>query len=303
MDRLYLFIFLVVMLPAFVFWAGNGMGDPRESWADFLHQVRLLRGPPAPEPAPAEPEPPPPEPEPAATEPAPDAPAEKPVDWRAEGDRFFSQGWFEEAADFYQKVDAARAAEARFAAVLKRAFPKQDFEGPYLRVTTTEGGRYEGFARPEGDDLRLTRPTGLSLAIPEERIQKREPLPASEALQEAREFLAQNGPKTRERILAQVQAAFALGEAALAGRLIRRALELDRREAFLVDALSYRVPPAHRRDAMRAYQAIPGTAAEPPAAPQVRTPRRWSSGRKPRAPDAPLVRDPEAKKLMEGAAK
>lgn len=312
LERFLLFIFLVLALPAFVFWAGNGMRPAGETWHNFSGQVgavsQALRTSNAdasrPEPE-AEPEEKQDPEDPEPTEgPSPEAAAPAQPASTENADRSYREGRFDEAAELYARTDPERAAVARLAAVLSSAFPKQDFRGKYLRVTTLEGGKYEGFAERDGNNLRLTKPSGLSLALPEERIQSRKELTRQEALAPARALLQRGlsaGRSERRSLLPLVQSAFAMGEVELAGQLVERALELDRQDPFLIDALSQRVPSTYRGDALRAYQAMAGAAPAARPEPLMGKPRKLGS--KPPRPAKGLVKDAEAKRILRTARK
>ncbi|MGQ0614672.1 MAG: hypothetical protein ACT4PV_13130 [Planctomycetaceae bacterium] len=309
MTRLGLFVFLVLVIPAGAFWAGNGFSGPGDSWRLFASQTRGILGDRSSVPPPATPaqppEPTPPE-QPEATPPEPPPPPPPAVDPRVAADELFAAGKFEEAAAKFAGLDAQREAEARLGVALLRAFPRNIPEGVYLKVTTLEGAEWEGFAQDKGDQIQLVKPGGLSISLPRARIRSQVEVPRAEVLKRAREEVLREGADagaTGPRLFALIQQALLMGDPAAAADLLPRALEQEESTGFFLTSIRVRIPDVAAREAVfQALQAclVPRTpAAETPT---VRVPDRISDGGGSPKSDKPLVNDPRAQEMMRKAA-
>jgi tetratricopeptide (TPR) repeat protein len=303
-GRTFLFLLLVVAVPAGVYWAGNG-----GSFARLPEEIRELRGP---EPAPPrEPEPPPePEPKPPEAEPekppppAPPTPVTPAEDPRAKAQRLFREGRFADAARAYDGVDERRRAIALLGEAFTRAFPENLPNGPYVIIQTLTGERYEGFGEKEGGRLKIVDAAGRSFAFPESAISAKQEITREEARDRiAREALNSteiNGP----RIFALIQAACTVGRPDAAAPLIEPALEADEKEPYFLSSVRGRVPAAGQKEMYRAFATAQAPAVMAADEPVVRVPARLGGGRNvvPQPSVEGGAKDPKVRALMEEAA-
>jgi len=304
--RLALLVFLAVVVPAAAFWAGTGMPPPGRAASDFLGQVKSLKGRSAPASRDADrgeaPEPeeaPKPAPEPPPPPPLPEAP-----DPREEAEALYLAGRFVEAAAAYGPLDAQREAEARFAAALERAFPERLPDLPYYaKVETAAGITYDGFGEEKQGSLVLSRPAGATLSLPLSSIRLRVPGTREEFLRGARREAADavDAPDADEkRLFFLVQQSFTIGDRVGAAPLVRRALEVDAKSAFLLSAFQARIADRTlREEVFRAYTACQRVVEPAPEPAVVRAPGKIGGGSAAAAKSRkPIVKDAKAQELM-----
>ena len=305
MERLGLFVLLVILIPATVFWAGQRFRSADQAWEEFASQVNQLRGFHVPEP---EPEPPPPkekeDPEPKR-EPAEKPPQNDEPAPATTPQELYDAGRFADAARGFDKTDERMAAIARFAETLKEAFPTSIPPGEYLKVTTKDGAKYEGFAETSGSTIRLRRISGLEAPLPKDRIASQVELPRDHAIKQLlRRLKAESGGAEGPRLFALTQQAFLLGEPAAAAPLVVKVLGKDADNGFLAAAIEARVPAPFRDRVLQAYAAVPSKkeVVVHDTRPVAKTPIRLGNGKSTRKPKQ-IVSDPEARRLVATAAR
>lgn len=314
MARASLFLLLVLGVPAGVYWAGNGF-----SFDALPTELRELRAtlpetrpatpatePPAPRvaptpaPQPAQPapveapneNPPPPEAPPTSV------PAENP---REKAERLFREGRFADAAVAFKGVDDQQRALALLGDAFVHAFPPGLPKGRYVLVRTRTGEKYEGFGETEGGLLKIVDAAGRSFSFPESALSEKQEF----SQEEARERIARQALDSTDvagpRIFALIQAACAAGRPDAAASLLEPALDADGKDPYFLSAVRSRVPGEWQKDMYVAF-----ATAQAPAVmneePIVRVPPRLA-GRRDTAPvEAPKVKNPDVRALMEEAA-
>jgi hypothetical protein len=297
-GRPLLFLFLVVGVPAGVYWAGNGF-----SVARFPAELTALRGgrperptaPPPPEPVEEEP----PGPRPPPKQPPAPPPAETPA---ARAERLFREGKFQEAAAASDGLDERTRSLALLGQAFAEAFPPRAPKGPYVVVRTRAGDTYEGFAEEEGGRVRIVDAAGRSFAFPESAFVERRDLSPEEARSRIAAQTAEGlAPDTKgPRVFALIQAACAAGRPDAAVPLLARALQLDQKEPYFLSTVRARVPPERQKDMYRAFATAqaPALMAEEGAG----APRELGGRRNDTPPEVAGARDPRVRALMEQAA-
>jgi hypothetical protein len=201
LERFGLLVFLVAIVPLGIYWAGHGFESPEAGLSRFAGEVGALHGVPRPEPETPAPEPEPAVdrviPEPPKTPEAPRSPDAPTEDRRTKAARLFHEGNFLGAAQAAKGIDESRHALARLGVALEAAFPIDLPDAPWLRVETTAGGSFEGFAEERGDQLRITSATGRSLSLPTNVVSSRVEVPREKALAgAARRIRAEGGTES-----------------------------------------------------------------------------------------------------------
>jgi len=302
-GRALLFLFLVVLVPAAVYWGGNGM-----SFASLPAELRELREPrPEATPAPA-PEQPPPEPErEPEPEPEPPPPTEPPTPKEApreRAERLYREGDFAQAAAAFQGVDERRHALAELGATFVRAFPPHLPDAPYAIVETRTGESYEGFTGIQGGLVTIVDVTGKSLALPESAIATRRDL-APDAVRERIARQAADGvtETSGPRVFALIQAACAVGRPDAAAPLLARALELDEKDPYFLRSIRGRVGPEWQKDMYRAFATAQAPVLMAHDEPVVKVPSHLG-GRPNGGPSVPesSATNPKVRELMREAA-
>ena len=174
--RIFLLIFLVFLLPAAVYWASTGGGDPVDVAQRFLYQLGQLKGEETPKAEEPEPEAEPEKEEEKTPEKEPEE-EKQPEPTAADPDALYRQGAFVQAAE------AAREESLRTLALLGAAFAKAfpPPGEPYMVVELTGGSKHEGFALEAIGEVRLMQPTGSAIGLPASMIVSKKELTAEEA--------------------------------------------------------------------------------------------------------------------------
>ena len=220
----------------------------------------------------------------------------------------YDAGRFADAARAFDKSDERMAAIARFAEALEEALPANVPPGPYLKITTKDGNKFEGFAQTSMSMVKLTRITGLTFSLPEDRIESRVELPRDHAIGRAIVQVKTEGagPDVEgARLFTLTRQAFLLGEPEAAAPLVVRVLDKDADEGFLAAAIKARVPEPFRDRVLQAYAAVPGkreVVVQDPR-PVAQKPIRLGNGKPTKSKLKQIVKDPEAKKLVAEASR
>lgn len=294
MARASLFLLLVLVVPAGVYWAGNG-----GSFAPLGEEWKELRGT-RPEPAPTPELPPQPEePPPPPPRAPPPPPAEDP---RKNAERLFREGRFGEAAKALHGIDEHRRALALLGAAFVQAFPENLPRGPYVLVRTRTGEKYEGFGEREGGRLTVVDAAGRSFSFPESALSEQQEL----SREEARERIARQALDSTDvagpRIFALIQAACAAGRPDAAAPLLGPALEADEKDPYFLSAVRGRVPSERQKGMYLAFATAQAPAVMANDEAVVKVPPRLGGGRAPvPAPESGGSRDPKVRALMEEA--
>jgi hypothetical protein len=331
LERIFLLVFLVVILPAGVFWAGQGLADPGTSVERFTDQVVALGGDPAPEAAPLpdpepEPEPAPgPEPEPVPVEPAP--PAEPTPDpapresHRDRADRLFAEGAFADAAAAYAGIDDRMQAVAQLGAALHAACTTSLPEKPYKVFRAKNGAEYEGFCTETLSKVQLERAHGVSLSFPRDMLTERLSMTRDQAERFVVDRLRTQAAEARsgKHLLAFMREALAWNRPDVIATWIEPALEADEEEPYFLAQVAKFAPTERKGDLIRAYTVCMATTAErgnplatvsnppPPTRapkalqPTAQAPKRMQGTNAKRNGYKSDVRDPEAIELLRRA--
>jgi len=298
--RYIILVFLVLVLPAAVYWAVNGMADPADTWERFAGQVDdIRRSQPEPDPVPEEdpegkkeeePEEKPTQPEVVKKDPEPVVPGVDPA-------RLFSEGKFREAVSAYGNSNARARALAQLGAAFAEAFPEPTDD--YLVVELRGGSTQEGYAVTDGAEVKLLDPTGRAIALPSSMIVGRRTLDkartAERTLPRIEKEVASGDAR---RLFRATAAAFRIGRPDLAGPLLAKIVDAD--STAVLKAISKDVAPLARDPLFRAYRDAVVT---PEARPEPVVIARATPGRNggsSRERDNPLKSDGSAVKLNGG---
>jgi tetratricopeptide (TPR) repeat protein len=319
LERSALLLFLVVLVPMGIYWASHSFEPPEENLGRFWGEVQALQ--PVPVPVPElelerEPTPEPePEPEPEPVRPAkvkapePTPPAVE--DRTARARRLFEEGNFLGSARAYREIDERGYSLARFGVALSEAFPPSLPSGPYLKVSTSAGGRFEGYAEEKDGLLRFTSATGKSFSIPVNLVTSRTEVPREEASAEAAERIRREGAAadSGQQLFVHIQEALRIDRPDLAAPLLEQALAIDAEKPYLISTLRQRI----RDDSLRGpvFRALAACMVEPEEstlskAPVARAPKRLGNGQKrnitrPISPNRTSIRSTEARDLVRKA--
>jgi hypothetical protein len=300
-----------------VYWASHSFEPPEENLGRFWGEVQALQPMPVPEPEfdlEREPEPEP-KPEPEPVQPAKvkvRGPTQPPAeDKTAKARRLFEEGNFLGSAKAYREIDERGYALARFGVALSEAFPPVLPGGPYLKVSTSAGGAFEGFAEEKDGLLRLTAATGKSFSIPLNLVTSRTEVPREQVAAEAADRIRSEGATagSGQQLFVRIQEAFRIDRPDLAAPLLEQALAIDAEKPYLISTLRQRI----REDSLRGpvFRALAACMVEPEEstlsnAPVARAPKRLGNGQKrnitrPISPNRTSIRSSEARELVRKA--
>ncbi|MHC4408649.1 MAG: hypothetical protein ACYS0F_06570 [Planctomycetota bacterium] len=304
--RIFLLIFLVFLLPAAVYWASTGGGDPVDVAQRFLYQLGQLKGEETPKAE--EPEPEPEEEEEDKPEPSKEPEEEKrPEPTAADPDALYRQGAFVQAAE--AATEESLRTLALLGAAFAKAFPPPG--EPYMVVELTGGSKHEGFALEAIGEVRLMQPTGSAIGLPASMIVSKRELSAEEAAERTLARIEREAASgDMRKLFRATAAAFRVGHPEAAAPLLERIVGAEAQS--VLKAITKDVPAEAKDELFRAYSdaAIARKApAKPVTVVQRDRPRRdtplkadgsrtkLNGGRKKRTE----VKDAEAKKFMSKA--
>jgi len=253
--RYLILIFLVLVLPAGVYWAVNGMASPEDTWERFAGQVDDIRrsqpDDPEPEPEPEpkkekkeeEPEEKPDVPDPVKKDPEPVAPRADPVE-------LFAKGKFAAAVDAYGDAAGRGRALARLGVAMTEAFPEPT--GFYLIVDLRGGSTQEGFIIADGAEIKLMDPTGRAISIPSSLVRGRQAYPPEKAEERVYPRIQKEvASGDVRRLFRATSAAFRMGRPDWAAPLLEKVVQAD--SSAVLKAIATDVPALARDPLFRAY--------------------------------------------------
>jgi len=286
-QRVILFLFLVLVIPGLIYWASHDFESPALNIRRFLDETAALSGPPAPTPEPEtksarherkQPDPQPKKtPDPSAGETEPEPPRKSAYEL---GQEHYDAGRFADAAATFAGHDKRMFCLSTLGASLQAAFPEKIPAGTYTVVTATGGTEFEGFGTEHGGMLQLTGASGRTLTLPDASIRSRMTLPTKKALDRiARRIATDSASATLSgtRLFMLVQEGFVIGRPAVVAPLLPLLLGKDAEKEFIMSAVLNRVPRARQDDVYRALGRCQSIQDEPPHE-TVRTPTRIGSG-------------------------
>ena len=252
--RFLILILLVVILPAAVYWAVNGMAGPAETWERFAGQVDDIRrsqpDDPEPDPEPIRTKDPEREPEEKPAEPEPRKRTPEPAVPRTDPATLFAQGKFEQAAAAFDDSRPRARALAQLGAAFRDAFPEPT--ELYLVVELKGGSTQEGYAIADGEELKLLDPTGRAIGLPKSLVVGRRSL-------EPNQVAERTLPRIRKevesgdarRLFRATTAAFRIGRPEIAAPLLEKIVNAD--SGAILKAITKDVAPLARDSLFRAY--------------------------------------------------
>jgi tetratricopeptide (TPR) repeat protein len=263
-QRIVLFLFLVLGLPAAIYWASHDFEAPGRNVRRFVEELHALGGPPtpvetaAPKPKeeyeaakkkPAEKTDDPTAKEPAPTKPKPE-PEASPIE---EAQKLYDAGRFAAAARIFADLHERMHALATLGEAFARAFPVALPDAPYYIVN---GGEFEGFGTEKAGLLNLRSPAGRSLSLPGSAVREKQKLERPKAIERLARKVALEGASPDiqgARLFALLHEAFAMGRPDAAAPLLERALEIDEARPFFLSSVRQRVAPEFQDDLYRAF--------------------------------------------------